>query len=66
MVRILKIEGVMSWKSKGKLHHRTYVVLDDGEEAVGYGKDFQVNNKVERFFHKGQIKVRLPARKKDA
>lgn len=43
-----------------KEYWRTYALLDDGTEATGYGKDFNLNDKVEVFYHWGVIKMRKP------
>lgn len=42
----------------GKAYWRTHAVLDDGTEAVGFGKDFDLEDKVEVFYHYGQVKMR--------
>lgn len=55
---ILRIDHVYEWVEKGKTHYRTYATLTDGEECVGYGRDFAPNDKVEVFLHYGQIKMR--------
>lgn len=61
MRTIIKIEHVEELKDKkGKTYWRTHAILDDGSEVVGYGKDFDLGNKVESFFHYGQHKMRLP------
>lgn len=58
MRTIIEIEGVEEKVSKeGTTYWRTYAVLDDGTEAVGWGKDFDLDDKVECFFHKGIIKM---------
>lgn len=59
---IIKIEGTEEWKSKGKIHKRTHALIRDElgniEEAVGYGSDYKVGDKVEYFHHYGQNKMR--------
>lgn len=49
MRRIIRIIGKESWRKGDKIHNRTYAVLDDGSEVVGYGIDFDVGEKVEVF-----------------
>lgn len=62
MRTIIKIEHVEQFEAKdGKKHWRTYALLDDGTEAVGYGKDYDLDNLVEVFFHYGQVKMRRPS-----
>lgn len=50
MAVILTIEYVEEWEKDGKTIYRTHVVLDDGEEAVGFGNDFKIGESVERFY----------------
>lgn len=51
MRTIIKIEGVESRTDpNGKTFWKTYAVLDDGSEVVGYGKDFDLKDKVEAFW----------------
>lgn len=42
----------------GKPYWRTHLLLDDGGEAIYWGKDIEVGDLVEVFFHKGMIKAR--------
>lgn len=60
MRKILAIEHVEKRKNgvTGKEYWRTHAVLDDGTECIGYGKDFDLNDSVEVFLHKGIIKMR--------
>lgn len=61
MRSIIKIEGVEERKSRlGKRYYRTYAILDDGTEAVGYGSDFDLGDKVQVFYHYGVVKFRKP------
>lgn len=60
MRTIIKIIGVESRHTiKGNEGYwRTHALLDDGTEAVGFGKDFNKGDEVEVFYHFGQIKMR--------
>lgn len=59
MRTIIEIEGVEEKvDTKGNTYWLTYAILDDGEEVIGYGKDFDLGDKVEVFFHFGKIKMR--------
>jgi beta-galactosidase beta subunit len=50
MRTIIKIEGVeLKHTESHKQYWRTHVMLDDGTEAIGYGKDFDLGDKVEVF-----------------
>jgi hypothetical protein len=50
---ILKIEGIELRTDKlGREYWRTYAILDDGSEVVGYGKVFEVGDKVMSYYHK--------------
>lgn len=50
MRKIVSIEHVEERStSNGKIYYRTYAILDDGTEAVGYGKDFDLQDRVEVF-----------------
>lgn len=61
MRSIVKIEYVEELKDKnGKTYYRTYAVLDDGSEAIGYGSDFDLGDRVQYFFHKQTPKMRKP------
>lgn len=64
MRRIISIQHIKIWKDKiGKKHWRTYAILDDGtDEVQGYGKDFDVDDEVEVFYHRdyGIIKMQHP------
>ncbi len=58
MRKIIEIEGVEEKVSKeGTTYWRTYAVLDDGTEAVGWGKDFDLDDQVEVFYHRDTIKM---------
>lgn len=43
IIRILRREKRVN---KGNEYYRTHALLDDGQEAVGFGKDFVVGDKV--------------------
>lgn len=61
MRKIIKIDFVQELRDKqNKRYFRTYAVLDDGTEAVGFGKDFDLGDKVQVFLHYGVIKMRKP------
>lgn len=61
MRTIIKVEHVEEKQDKeGNLYWRTHAVLDDGTEAIGYGKDFDLEDKVEVFYHWEQTKMRKP------
>lgn len=57
---IIEIQHVHKWKAGEHQYCRTYALLDDGTEAVGFGCDFKVGDEVEVFFHDryGTIKMR--------
>lgn len=59
IIRIEHVEKKRAAMSR-KEYWRTYAVLDDGTEAVGFGKDFDIQDSVEVFFHRGQIKMQKP------
>lgn len=67
MRKIIKIEHVE--KRRGLINKepywRTHALLDDGTQAVGYGKDFDLGDKVEVFYHWGQIKMRKTPTKEE-
>jgi hypothetical protein len=51
MRRILEITTIESWKDKyEKVHYRTHAILDNGEEAAGYGSKFKNGDLVEAWF----------------
>jgi hypothetical protein len=59
MLTIIRIEGVEEKLDKnGKKYWRTYAILSDGSEATGYGKDFDLNDRVINFYHYGQSKMK--------
>lgn len=60
MRTIIKIEWVEPRKTAvgRKPYWRTHALLDDGTEAIGYGKDFDLGDKVEVFFHWNTVKMR--------
>ena len=50
MRTIVKIVSIKEWVKDGKKHTQTTALLDNQEEARGYGK-FEVGQKVEAFFN---------------
>lgn len=50
MRKILKIIRTEEWVKDGKKHVRTHAILDNDEEARGYG-EFKVGDEVEAFFN---------------
>lgn len=63
MRTIIRIDHVESrTDTKNKTYWRTHATLDDGTEAIGFGKDFDLKDKVEAFFDEkwGVIKMRKP------
>ena len=64
MRKIIRIEHIEERKdSKGKTFFRTHAILEDGSEVVGYGKDFDLGDLVESFWHYNQAKMRKPVDK---
>lgn len=60
MRTVLSIQHIEFFKGKdGRKYSRTYALLDDGTECIGFGKQFEVGNRVEVFLHRGIIKMRL-------
>lgn len=60
MRTIVSIKRVHEWvDGKGTPHKKTFVVLDDGLEAAGYGTDFSVGDRVIAFHDDkwNQVKV---------
>lgn len=63
MRKIAKILQVKQWNDGcGKKHTKTFVLLEDGETASGYGSDYSKNDLVQVFMHDkyNQIKIRKP------
>lgn len=60
MRRIIEIEGVERKINKvtRKPYWITHAIVDDGTPCQGYGKDFDLDDKVEVFYHWGKIKMR--------
>lgn len=52
MRTIIKINHLKSWTKDGKTHWKTYATLDDGSEVSGYGKDYEVGDRVESLHDK--------------
>ncbi len=63
MRSIIRIEHIEERKTRqGKIFYRTHALLDDGTTAYGYGKDFDLEDRVE-VFHDPKwdvIKMRKP------
>lgn len=57
ITEIESVEKRTTQKTK-KSYWKTYAILDDGTEASGYGKDFDLGDKVEVFYHYEQVKMR--------
>ena len=62
MKKIISIIGVKKYDSG---HSATVVLLDDGDEASGYGIDWKVGEEVERYFDPqwDMIKIRKSRKK---
>ena len=66
MLRIIEIVGVEEKAdSKGNLYYRTHAVLEDGDECVGFGKDFKIGDLVERFYDHAHDVTKMQKRKLD-
>lgn len=51
MRTILRIDHIEEkTNAKGDIYHRTHATLEDGEECVGFGKDFKVGDLVMVFY----------------
>lgn len=50
MRTITEIEHTKTWTKYGVIHYRTYAILDNQDEAIGYGQ-FKVGDKVEAWFN---------------
>jgi len=50
MRTITQIEHTKTWTRYGVVHYRTYAILDNQDEAIGYGQ-FKVGDKVESWFN---------------
>lgn len=57
MRKIIEILGVEEWVKDNKRHSRTYAILEDGSEAVGYGSDYEVGDEVMYYYHKETPKM---------
>lgn len=60
MRTIIKVEGVEEKRKDNEIYYKTYAVVDDGTECVGFGKDFKVNDLVEVFldYRYDEVKMR--------
>ena len=60
MRKIIKIENVEMLKDDhNEPYWRTHAVVDDGTECVGFGKDFDLGDKVEVFHDSKWDKVKM-------
>jgi len=51
MRKIVAVDHIEKKKdSLGEPYFRTHALLDDGEEVVGFGNDFEIGDLVERFY----------------
>lgn len=50
MRKIIEILSIESWLKGKDTHWRTTAMLDNQEEARGYGKDFEVGDEVEAWW----------------
>lgn len=57
IIKIIHLES-RTTRTGGEGYWRTHALLDDGTEAVGFGKDFNKGDEVEVFYHYGQVKMR--------
>lgn len=63
MRRIISVQRVEKHTDpKGRPYYKTYVMLDDGAEAYGFGNDFKLGDLCESFYdHRwGVHKIRHP------
>jgi len=60
--KIIKIVYVEAWKKDDVQHYRTTALLDNDEEAQGYGKDYKEGDFVEAWFDDkwDKYSMRLP------
>lgn len=70
MRTIIEIENIEEWVKDGKKHFRTHAVVQkandplDTEEVVGYGKDYDIGDKVEVFFDTSHNTAKMQKRDK--
>jgi hypothetical protein len=65
MQKIIFIQHVEQFTDKnGKKRWRTHAILDDGSEVVGFGKDFDLGDRVVSFYHHEQFKMQKYKMKK--
>jgi hypothetical protein len=65
MRTILKIEGVEEFHKNTEVHYRTYAILDDGTECVGYGPEFEEGDLVEVWFEEKYNAIKMRKRPLD-
>lgn len=58
MRRIIEVIGVETKLKDDKPYQVTHVVLDDGEEATGYG-EYRVGDLVERFYDPRYDRIKI-------
>lgn len=64
MRRVIEIQHIEPrTDTKGKPYWRTHLLLDDGTEAIYWGKDIEVGAHVMVALHKGMIKAIKPVDK---
>lgn len=64
MRKVIEIQHIEPRTDKdGKPYWRTHLLLDDGGEAIYWGKDIEVGAHVMVAFHKGMIKAIKPVDK---
>ncbi len=62
MAKIVEIVGVELKKKGDDNYSITHVILDDGEEATGFG-EFKVGERVQRFYDDRYDKVKIKKNK---
>lgn len=64
MRRVIEIQHIEPRTDKaGEPYWRTHLLLDDGTEAIMWGKDVAVGDLCEVAFHKGMVKAIKPVDK---
>lgn len=61
-LRIIKILHIEARTKDNKPYYRTHALLESGEVATGYSKEFKVGDRVQYFYDDryDTIKMRLP------
>ena len=59
MAYIIEILNIEEKYKNSKPYYNTTVLINDGTEAVAYGKDFKIGDVVEVFFHEGYDKIKF-------